>query len=436
MRDEPVFPLGLGYLASSLKKHGHDVKGVHFVRDLHAEKMLPQFIRKFDPDVIGFNCTSFTRGAVRKFISIARAISPSALIVAGGVHASFLYFHMLNYYGVDAVVIGEGERTFPELCNAIESGGDFSKIDGLAYKEDGVMVVTKRREFIENLDELPPPDYSFARGIIQGSGIGFSITSRGCPAKCKFCCTSAYWGQKVRMHSPKRVVDDLEMITTEFGVKKIFLHDDTFNLGVSRVLEICKGIIDRGLKVEWGASCRVNPVSPEMIEAMVGAGCRHICWGIETGSPKIAEWMNKKITFEQVRQAYALCEPYSHKGLLSTGAFMMVGLPGETDETVRESMDFLDTISLTDDPSCSITYVLPGTKLWEEQKVINEDFWVRSDEMIYSDSIGGPHMGYLQRWGAKISMSGKKIPFDLKKHFWYGIIRGEIPIPECPTELT
>ena len=227
-------------------------------------------------------------------------------------------------------------------------------------------------------------------------------------------------------------MNDLEMIVSQFGVNRIFFHDDTFNLGIERTVKICKEILDRGLKIRWGVSCRVNPVSPEMIEAMVDAGCSHISWGIETGSPEIMKWMDKKITHEQIQYAYSLCELHSRKGLLSTGAFMMVGFPGETEKTVRETIDFLNTISLTDRPCCGVLYVLPGTRLWEEQKVLTDDYWAKTDEVLYSNSITGQDLGLLYKWGAEIEKAGQRIPFDESKHFWNGVIKGKIQEPKCP----
>jgi anaerobic magnesium-protoporphyrin IX monomethyl ester cyclase len=436
MGDEAVFPLGFGYLISCLREQGHEAKGIHFVRKSHVEQMLPKLIQSFDPDLIGFNCTTFTREAVRYWIPRVKVVSPRAKIVVGGVHASYLYHHVLNHYGADYVVIGEGEKTLPELCNALENKSGLEEVKGLSFKRDNVIVVTEKREFVEDLDSLPFPDYSFARGLIESVGMGWTITSRGCPARCKFCCTSNYWGQKVRMHSPMRVVEDLEKTISQFGVKRVFFHDDTFNLGVNRVLDICKGIVDRGLKIRWGVSCRATPATPEMIEAMVEAGCNHICWGVETASPKIMEWMNKRVTLDQIRHAYGLCEPYSRKGLLSTGAFMVVGLPGEDENSIQESANFLNTISLTDPPSCSIAYVLPGTQLWDEQRSVSESYWLENPGILYTCGIGGPEMGSLNRWASAVNQSGKIIPFDESKHFWYGILKGEVPDPRCPRELT
>ncbi len=432
-QDEPLFPLGLGYLSSYLKELGHVVQSVYFVREEHRKKVLPEFIQGFVPEMVGFSCNTFNRGQVRRGIQQVKSLNPNIKVVVGGVHASYLYSQMLNDYGADYVVIGEGETTLAALCSCLESGGSLSSCNGIAFKNGSDITITHKREPIGNLDALPMPDYSFVENLIVSGNMGYTITSRGCPARCKFCSSGSYWGQNVRKHSVERSVDELIDIVSKYGVNRFHFHDNTFNFNIERVIEICTMILSRGLKISWGASCRVYPVNPEMIEAMVYAGCTHISWGVESGSQTIMDWMNKRITKDQIQYAYSLCEPYSKKGLLSTGTFMMVGFPGETERTVQESIDLLNSLSMTDRPSCSVLYVLPGTKIWEEQTAISEDYWVKTDDVLYSNKVVGIPMETLNQWGKAIEAAGKRIPFDNSKHFWDGVILGRIPEPKCPT---
>jgi radical SAM superfamily enzyme YgiQ (UPF0313 family) len=256
--------------------------------------------------------------------------------------------------------------------------------------------------------------------MIKNSGLGFVITSRGCPAHCNFCCTSTYWGQKVRMYSIKRVIDEIEIMINKYGANKILFHDDTFNLSVKRVIEICDEIIKRKLNITWAAACRVHPVSKEMIEKMIEAGCRHICWGVESGSEKMLKLIDKKITKEQIKKAYDLCKEYI--GIISVGAFTMVGNPGESDETINESSEFINTLSLTDNPGTAALYILPGTKVYEDLKIKNPDidkFWIESEGMLRPPEFS---LQQLTAWATKISRSGNYISIDRSKHFFCGIL--------------
>ncbi len=419
--DGNLFPLGIGYLVAALKP-SHEVRACHYNMMSHARLEIPQILESFQPDVVGLTCSTFNRGFNKEMIRVLRSIKRDIRIIVGGVHASFCYEQILLEYGADLVVIGEGECTFPALCSALEQQTSLKELNGIAYIDNQEVIVNSPVEAIHNLDDLPLPDYSYAKPFIERSGMGFIITSRGCPVRCTFCSTSSFWGQRVRMNSAARVVDEMEKLITEFGVNKIFFHDDTFNLGTSRVLEICGEILRRGIKVDWGCSCRVTPVSAEMISAMVDAGCRHICWGIESGSEVMLQKINKKISLSQIRNAYELSEKFS--SVMSTGAFTMVGNPGETDDTIRDTIAFLNTIPITDRPSTSKLYILPGTLLHEELisagQIKNSD-WSRYDTVPYY-TVENSYWK-LAFWARMVSNSGNRVAFDHGKHFWNTMLK-------------
>jgi radical SAM superfamily enzyme YgiQ (UPF0313 family) len=428
-KDEPLYPLGIGYLVASVQRD-RDVQSVHFQRHEHAQDLLPEILSKSKPGIVGFTCTTFNRGSVRKAINKVREILPDSKVVLGGSHPTFLPHQMLKNYGADYVVMGEGENSFRQLCNAIDGETVLRGVDGIAYLDErGEIEITPAVEVEKNLDVLPFPDYGYAEGLVRSSRMGSIIGSRGCPARCKYCSTSHYWGQGVRVHSVERVLNDIERLIDLYGIEKLFFNDDTFNLSEKRVKEICKGMIDRKFKLKWAVSGRVHPVSQEMIDALVEAGCSHICWGIESGSETMLHAMNKKVNLDQIKRAYDLC--LKHKNVLSTGAFTLVGYPGETEKTIKETQDFLNTISLTDSPSTAVLYVLPGTEVYEKLKdKIGEDFWVKSDEMFYNTTEHN-HM-ILNKWAYIVSNSGNRIPFDTSKHFWKNILFGNIPVPMLP----
>ncbi len=421
--DGNLFPLGIGFLVTALKDR-HEVKALHYAHMSEAKNDLPQVLKSFMPDGIGFTCTSFNRKNVKKTILLLKEICPDAKIIVGGVHASFCAEQVLKYYKADIVIIGEGEITLPEVCDTLDNKASLHEVPGIAFIENDSFVQTAERMNISHLDELPSPDFTYAESLITGSGMGFLITSRGCPGHCSFCSTGSYWGQKIRMWSPSRVVDEMELLIKRFNVKKIFFHDDTFNLGLSRVRDICQIIRDRDIKVEWGCSCRVAPISEEIVRDMVSAGCRHICWGVETGSESILKSIGKNITLEQIRTAFNISAKFSD--VLSSGCFVMVGNPGETGKTVKESIDFLNTLPMTDAPSTSILYILPGTPIYEDLrqrgKVDHED-WARFDSIPYY-TMENSYSTMIQ-WRKQIIAAGQRLPFDQKKHFWLGELMPE-----------
>ncbi len=428
--DLPLFPLGIGYLLSSLRQD-RLVQALHYQRSEHVQSQLPDVICEYLPDIVGLTCSTFNRGLVRETCQWLRATHPEIRIILGGVHASFMHEQALRDYGAHYVVIGEGEATLRELCDALDNDGAPAAIKGIAYLEGDKLVKTPPRRPLENLDELPMPDYSFAGDLMRSSGMGFVITSRGCPVQCSFCSTGSYWGQKVRSNSPRRVVDEMEALVATYGVKKIFFHDDTFNLGATRVRDICTEITSRGLNIQWGVSCRVNPVSREMIDTMVAAGCRHICWGIESGSQEMLQRIGKKITREQIKNAFELCR--KHLGTITVGAFTMVGNPGENAGTIAESVQFINSLKMTDPPSTAILYILPGTKLYGELLAGHpqlERYWSESDKVpLYTAENS---LEQLNQWASMISQGGSIVEVPRHEHFWNNVLFGNIPQAKLP----
>ena len=421
--DTGLFPLGIGYLVAVLKQ-SHEVKAYHYQKIREARKEIPEHIASFKPDLVGFTCNTFNRGFVRETIKLIRTINKNIKIAAGGVHPSFLYQQILRQYDADVVIIGEGEYTLLELCDAAEKNNPLKNIKGIAYKENNEVILNQPRQIVNNLDDLPMPDYSYGQSFMEQSKMGFIITSRGCPVRCTFCSTSSYWGQKIRMNSASRVVDEMEMLISRFKVNKIFFHDDTFNLGSNRVKAICEEIINRGIKADWGCSCRVTNVSEDMIALMVEAGCRHICWGVESGSEEILKKIDKKISLSQIKNAFEISKKFSD--VMSTGSFTMVGNPGESNRTIQDTVNLLNIISMTDRPIPSILYVLPGTLLYENLK---RDGYIRDEDWLKYDSVPvytlEKSYWALRRLVKMVSNSGNIISFDPRKHFWNGIFNAD-----------
>ena len=181
------------------------------------------------------------------------------------------------------------------------------------------------------------------------------ISSRGCPSNCTFCGSPKLWGRKVRFHSAEYFVEQLEQLYQK-GITEFFVSDDTFTMRQDRVIQICKKIIEKELKITWFALSRVNHVNEEMFYWMRKAGCIQISYGVESGSEKIREVMNKNIKTEDIQRAFALTTRY---GIVAR-AYFIYGSPGENGETIQESIDLIHQIK----PLIAIFYPLalfPGT---------------------------------------------------------------------------
>jgi anaerobic magnesium-protoporphyrin IX monomethyl ester cyclase len=274
---------------------------------------------------------------------------------------------------VDVVVLGEGEWTFLDLVRHFEKNGDQgpAEIRGIAYRKNGKILKTARTDPIKDLDSLPIPAKHFTYSHVS--------SSRGCAWNCSFCGSPEFWGRNIRWRSPEKFVEELEMLFRK-GVSFFYFSDDTFTLDPKRVTEICKRIIEKNLRISWYAISRVDHVEEEMLYWMRRAGCIQISYGVESGSVKIRKALGKPVKTEQIKRAFALTTRY---GILSR-AYFIYGAPGETRQTIQETIDLMDEIK----PLGAIFYILdifPGTKLYSETKKkqgITEDIWLKKMEGI------------------------------------------------------
>ncbi|MFA5350754.1 MAG: radical SAM protein [Candidatus Omnitrophota bacterium] len=416
------YPLGLAYLSSSLKrKHAvdiYDYNGRDFQQSLG---LFFDSVSKNKPDLVGVSFNSFNRWGAYKIIRKIKKINKNIIIVLGGVHPSTMYGQIFSYFSdyIDFIIQSEGENSFYKLCNALEANEDYTDISGLVYNDErGTLKINPVKDVIADLDDLPFPDYSYSSQNIKDNKFAYLITSRGCPVNCSFCSTSSFWGQNVRMNSPERVGEEVDYVKS-LGAERIFFHDDTFNLGIGRTIRLSEVLKEK--KIEYAVSCRVKPVNEEMVAKLVESGCRHITWGVESLSDKILGKIDKKITKEEVKEAFDICAKYTDR--LTTSAFFCVGVPGETEETINQSVDYLNKyIKSTHGPGASMLYILPGTKIYRElirNNEFDEKIWIKTGSVYYYTKDN--NIRTLNRWRKKINKSGIRLPTNLKYFLDYAL---------------
>lgn len=421
------YPLGLAYLAAALRKE-HQVEVYNYSgREFNSSiKSFLGQIRGSRPDLVAISFNSFNRWGAYKLIRKIKKINPRIYVVLGGVHPSTLYTQLFEYFynDLDFIIQSEGEGTLLKLCRALEENNDPSGISSLVYKTGKRGIAVNRvNELVKNLDDLAMPDYSYAASEIKTKQIAYLITSRGCPVNCSFCSTSSFWGQNVRMNSPERVAQEVEYVKG-LGAKRVFFHDDTFNLGIERTIKMAQAL--KKLNIEYAISCRVTPVNEEMVAQLADSGCRHITWGVETLSESMLKTINKKITPELVSQAFNLCVKFTDK--MTTSGFFCVGTPGENEKTIQESIDYANAhLYSTHGPGASMLYILPGTRVYADlvgRKKFDARLWVRSGHVYYYTEEHD--MKTLNRWRKMINHSGNKIPYTVK-YFWDAVPVDPLP---------
>jgi anaerobic magnesium-protoporphyrin IX monomethyl ester cyclase len=371
---KPV-PIGLYYVGAVLKENRYDVEILNWYNIHKTPQRIAEVLVEKKPDIIGFSILNANRWGGMEIAQIAKQINPDIRIVFGGVAASFLWEHFLRHFPqIDFIVIGEGEYSFLNLVKLIEKREyeDIENIKGIAFRKNGKIIRTKDAELIKNLDELPIPAKYFDYQHV--------VFSRGCPWKCAFCGSPGFWGGKIRFHSPQNFVQHLELLYNK-GITFFYVSDDNFTINKNGAIDICKRILDKGLKIVWVAISRVGYVDEEILYWMRKAGCIQISYGIESGSEKIRDLLNKNVKTDQVENAFSLTCKY---GMIAR-AYFIYGSPGESRETIQDTIDLINKIK----PLVCVLYILeiyPGTRLYSDfQKKfnVNDDIWLKRIEGIY-----------------------------------------------------
>jgi len=362
------FPLGLGYVAAYLKKIGHEV----FLFDPEAEGLvdeaLLQRLKKIQPEVIGISSVTYSYDQASHYASLFKS-HLNVPIVLGGHHASALPEVIIDTNPhIDFVVCGEGEITMAELCDALSRGHGFDHIEGLCFRNGSSTIRTPPRKQFLSFEGLPFParelvdlnNYRTNNQVSVGKRSASMVTSRGCPNHCVFCGAHAVMGRRFRPYSPEYVVGEIKHLVEECGAEHVAIKDDTFTIGRARVEAICRMLIEQRIHVEWSCNASVNTVDYDLLKQMKAAGCRVILFGIESGNPVVMKNMKKGITPEQARSAVKAANQLGIKTLAS----FIFGLPGETPESIEDTIRFAIELS----PVIAMFFVLvplPGSEAFE-----------------------------------------------------------------------
>jgi magnesium-protoporphyrin IX monomethyl ester (oxidative) cyclase len=396
-------PLGVGYIAAVIRNEV-DVRimdavaeGFYHEVDLDEDFLMygssyEDILRRisdYKPDIVGITCLfSSVFPVVREVCRRVKALAPDILTITGGTYPSFLAEELLQKEpNLDMIALGEGEYTMRDLIRALRSGADLSSIDGLAFKDDGKVRLSPKKNLIENLDEIPFPardllPMDLYPGIIVPHSFSAKhkmntpmITSRGCPAKCSFCSSSKFWGYKFRWRSAGNVLDEIGELVSRYGIKEIQFEDDNFTANKKRAKEVFRGIIERGYKISFNMpnGIAVWTMDEEMIHLMKEAGCYEVTLAFESGCQEVLDKIIKKpLDLEKARETTRLI----HKAGIRTNAFYIFGFPGETREQMQETFRFARKVK-TNMAYFFIANPLPGTELYERAKsegLLPEDF--------------------------------------------------------------
>jgi anaerobic magnesium-protoporphyrin IX monomethyl ester cyclase len=361
--------LGLAYIAATAEKRGDEVR----ILDMEVESTpLRQVVKEHAADVVGISANTIqikTAWRVAQELKEMTAVP----IVLGGPHPTFLPAESVERPEIDIVVRSEGEITWVDLCAHLESGESLEDVQGITHQQNGRVVHNPDRPVIADVDSLPLPAYHLFKmdrytnlqptlDHIEGGSYSI-LTSRGCPYRCTYC--SQVLPRRWRARSPESVVAEWGWLVKDLGAKEIGVLDDSFNIDRERVLAICDMIVTEGLNhVPWIMinGIRANLVDEELLGKMRQAGCVRTAFGVESGNQRILDTViDKHLTLDQVRAAFKAAKAVG----METIGFFIIGLPGETEQTMEDTIRFameLDPVVA----NFSMATPFPGTEMYNQ----------------------------------------------------------------------
>ncbi|MFA4907186.1 MAG: radical SAM protein [archaeon] len=381
-------PLGILYLAAMMEKNGFSCKVLDGpVSGMDATQAAEAVVAE-RPHIV---CVSSITATFYRSIEVAKKIReelPDTPILIGGHHATIMPFEVMKEPCFDIIVYNEGELTFLELMNEfrknprlLEDKERLKEIKGIYFRaNDGSIIKTEPREPIQNLDELP----FAARHLVDMAkykplpnqykrlpATNF-VAIRGCLYGCTFCSNPAIFGHKIRAFSPRRTVDEIKFLGEKYGIKEISFWDDVFTINRKWTEEVCDLLISEKVDVTWSCYSRVNGIDPELLAKMKKAGCWNIFFGIESGNQESLNLIRKGTNLEIIRRAIKMCKK---AGIETRGSFI-IGLPGETPEMARKTVEFAKSLDLDYAQFCICT-PFPGTEMFntaEEYGTLNKEY--------------------------------------------------------------
>ena len=367
-------PLGLGYVASSLEKAGFEVDVIDAIALALSKEDVTIRIKEFNPHIVGITAMTPTIKGAFEAAEIAKNLGKITLI--GGVHMSIFPLETLQRNSVDFGIIGEGEESMVQFCKAVENDESYEDVEGLCYKKDGRIIIGQPK-FISNVDSLPIPSYHLLPMEKYSSIIGLHpastmMGSRGCPYLCGFCYKTPS-DKKYRIRSVEKIVDEIEFLIKNYGLKEIMFYDDI--MPQQYAADLSNEIIKRNVKISWQTPERVNLVNPDLLKLMAKAGCRILRFGVEQGDPDQMAFVEKRINPEQVKEAFKEAK----KAGINTFAYFIIGYVNETEKTMQATIDLAKEL----DPRYVMftkATPLPNTPLMQqsvEQGLIEPDYWNR-----------------------------------------------------------
>jgi len=409
-----MMPVGLGWINATLRQAGFDssLANLSSTEWSRTESLL----RRERPDLVGITLYTFNRHPGLRLARLAKKANPDCTVIVGGPHATHTAASILNHCpAVTAVAIGEGEMTMLDVAKAVKSGRPLAGVPGLMVRDSARKpAATLPRGTVADLDTLPFPAAWYAgHNLDVDAESSFIITSRGCPARCTFCNTPDFWGTRMRFRSPEHMLDEIRYLRDRMGILYVSIRDDTFTVHKKRVIDFCRKLIDARLGVLWNCQSRVNAIDEERLSWMRRAGCKHIQYGIESGSERLLGLLAKDITIDQIRDAAAA----TRKVGLPLSIYLISGVPEETEADFEATRALISEIRPHDGIVAPLA-VFPGTRIHDDMVAagrIDANYWIHEKRHTLYMMEGAAGRRSFRRLANLCARVGRKAAYTLEE---------------------
>jgi len=366
--DRSLPPLGLACIASYLEKKGRKVSILDMQAEYVTQPELDVSLKRLNPGFVGITATTVEIESALRIADLCKESLPATKVILGGAHPSVMPEEVLLNPRVDFVVRGEGEHTLHELTG----GAKLSGISGLSYRQNGRIRHNPPRALINDLDKMPLPAYHLLPMDKYRPSLGnykrlpamSMIATRGCPGRCTFCYTGIS-GKTTRTRTAESLLKEIKLLQRNYKIKEISFYDDTFTAFRENVKKFCEGIIREQLNITWSCMSRIDFVDAEVLRLMRQSGCHQIGYGLESASPEILRNIGKPTSVDLMEKNIELTK----KSGIDVRAMFLLGSPGETEKTLKQTINFALKIK----PAIAlfnITTPFPGTAMygWAKRK--------------------------------------------------------------------
>lgn len=420
--------LGLGYLATSLRRHRFSVGLLDCVKEGYDHRRFIEEVKRLRPRIIGFQVFTMDLVSVKESIRLIKNYDTSIVTVVGGAHPSGLPVDTLEYLGkCDFAFCGEAERGLVKFAQVALDGKidceEAQQITGLVWRRENEIIVNKP-DYPEDLDSLGPPSWDLLRPdeypeAVQGYffkkfPVAPIIATRGCPYNCTFCAAKLINAWKIRKRSIPNIIEEIRLLYNDYSIREIHIIDDNFSFYRDYIENFCHELIKANLDISWRCanSIRLDTVDPALLKLMKDSGCYCVSFGIESGSNRILELMKKQFTVEYIEEKVRMT---NDSGMDVNGSFIF-GYPGETEEDICKTLTFSRKLQLKmANFNCLIP--LPGTEVYNTLKKEGKLKNLKWEDYTYSKVVYVPD-----------GLTAKKLKFYQRKAILFFYLRPRILI--------